>query len=173
MPFNTDIKLLLTELAENMTLNILVWGPTTKDPGISAKRVQIRDRLREVFKKADVQFSEDIEGVTREAFEDTDNKLSHVDLEQVQLMACDVCIVLDGSPGAAAEIAVYSRSADCGKLCVFTPEKYKNVASFAGEVRRHLHLEHYTDEEYAKCSLVARAVTHVRNVAVKKRAYRV
>jgi hypothetical protein len=151
--------------AEAQKLSVLVWGSGQSSPQDYAKRVKIREELQKHFHNAEVRFSEDPQ--LRASIPGVED-LSIPEQELWHLAACDVCVVLNNSPGAAAEIAHFVRSKEAFKLFILTHENYKDSQSFPSMLREKANQVFYDNEAYEQCHLVERAVTRVRQVALGK-----
>src|SRR5207245_10009786 len=91
--------------------------------------------------------------------------LSLPDRELYHLGLSDICIVLDTSAGAAAEIGHFTRSEHAKKLFILTHERYKGVPSFAGAIRELGYQVFYSKAEYDTCNIIARIIARVKLVA--------
>jgi hypothetical protein len=157
----------LMRRARREELNILVWGPgNATDSPEYRKRVKIRDELRSHFRSADVQFSEDLEGTLADVLPAAGKALSLRAKEAWHLAACHICVVLDVSPGAQAEIAYFTDSAWDGRLMVLAPEKYKGSASFPADLRKNKNIVFYGKGEFDTCDLVKRVIERTQNIAL-------
>ncbi len=155
----------LAQVAEAMDLVVLVWGPGTGGYEHYEKRQKIRSELERVFANSDVRYSEDPD--LDAAIPGASDLRTH-EKELWHLAACDVCVVLDRSSGAAAEVAHFCDSAHARKLVVLTHQQYEGSTSFTAELRRTLNQLFYSDDEYVSCSLVERVIARVRQVALAK-----
>jgi hypothetical protein len=170
MSFNVAIAQFMAERVNPVALNILVWGNAEAENESYRKRSQIRETLSKEFPNADVRFSEELDQQSRDALGD-DGSLAAQYLETLQLGACDLCVVLDTSAGAAAEIARFSGTVFRGKLFVLSHEQYRDAESFPAEIRKDVEVDYYTTAEFEACSVVAKAVSRAKVVALQRVAY--
>ncbi|MCP4200877.1 MAG: hypothetical protein GY769_02980 [bacterium] len=152
----------------NHKLNVLVWGPSSKDPSLLAKREKIKDQIGGRFPYADVRFSEDPE---LDKLIDGAEFLSVPDKELFHLGACDTCIVLDASKGAGEEIAHFSSSKFAPRLFILTNEKYKDASSFPAALRENQNQVFYSESELSSCNLVERVIVHLKKEALRQIAW--
>jgi hypothetical protein len=162
MSFKERIHQIL-QLSEAMKLNILIWGPSPEAYEHFQKRDKIRREIKDRFKNADVEFSENLDEAVP-GFKD----LTLPEQELIHLAACDVCVVLDTSKGSGEEIAHFVGSAYAHKLIILTHEKYNGIPSFPASLRKYGNQFFYNDEEYEACFLVERVITRIRQVAVAR-----
>lgn len=154
-----------SQLVESVELNVLVWGPGQGGGEHYVKREQIRQKIQARFPYSEVRFSEklDVSQLIQGA-----SDLSLPERELWHLAASDICIVLDTSAGAAAEIAHFVASPFGRKLLILTHEQYKGSSSFPASVREIQNQLFYDDEEYTSCSLSERIMVRLRQVALGK-----
>ncbi len=146
-----------------LDLNVLIWGAGTGTPAHYAKRLKIRQEVRQLFHRADVQFSEDLGSLLWGG-----GYLSLCEQELWHLAACDACIVLDTSKGAGEEIAHFINSRYAHKLLIFTHVTNKDISSFPASLRRTQNQYFYNDQEYEDCSLVKQVLARLMQVALWK-----
>jgi hypothetical protein len=146
---------------------VLVWGSGAVDAEHHAKRIGIRQSIKEVFTNADVHFSEDLE--LREALPSVGD-LSVPEQELWHLAGSDLCVVMDTSKGAGEEIAHFVGSSFAGRLLILTHERYREASSFPATLRKTANQIFYTDAEYLQCSLTSRIITRLQHTALKKLA---
>lgn len=127
------------------------------------KRKRIRDELRDFFPKSEVRFSEELIAEPQDS-----EFLKFHEQELWHLMACHVCVVLDVSPGPAAEIAHFVESAGADRLFILTPNTYEGSRSFPAEIRASANQEFFSEEEFTSCNLVKRVIVRVRQVAFSR-----
>jgi hypothetical protein len=151
----------LDPLLQAISLNVLVWGPAPGAGPDGKKRQDVRDRLTATFPHSDVVFSEELADLPPDSPD-----LSLPDRELYHLTLSDICIVLDTSAGAAAEIAHFTRSKQSKKLYILTHEKYKGVATFPAAVRQRGYQVFYSQTEYDSCNLIGRIIARVKYVAL-------
>lgn len=150
-------------------LDILVWGSGMSSKEHFAKRVKIREELRDKFLNASVNFSEDAT-----LLEELKKAVAHADdlsvpqQELLHLGGCDVCVALDTSKGVGEEIAHFLNSSWSYKLLVLTNGKFKTSNTFPGILREDVNQMFYDDFEYESCNLVSRVITRVQLVAFGK-----
>lgn len=146
-------------------LSVLIWGPGKFREEENAKREKIRTVIKNHFPNADVYFSED---------EELRKKVPHAKYLSLQeeelyhLASCDVCIVLDTSPGTAAEIAHFVSSIYAHRLFILTHKDNENTHGFPGELRKGLNLAFYDNDEWVKCNLTERALARTEAAALSK-----
>ena len=155
----------LAYLTEAYNLDILVWGPSETVPEHGEKRLKLQGELRKCFRNADVRFSENLNLAEMVSGGD---QLTIPEQELWHLAACDVCVVLDTSTGAGAEIAHFVKSRDANKLLILTHERNKDSTGFPAALRTHQNQLFYTDVEYTSCSLIEAVLTRARTVALGK-----
>ncbi|QDT27866.1 hypothetical protein Enr10x_32010 [Gimesia panareensis] len=175
MPQNQKLKQLearLLSLEKNLIgkdMVILIWGPGKKDKNYS-KREDIKRELQQRFPEADVFFSEE-----KQARKQTRNSYpSLIDEELAHATAADIIFALDTSKGVGEEISVYSEYSQIrGKLIVLSHVKYRRVNTFPAALRRCLHLEYYSDEDYSSCNIAKKICTkHVNAFLLRRIAER-
>ena len=160
MPFSDAIKKVEEQLRV-VSLNVLIWGPGSGDPGYQ-KRLQIRNALCSHFMAANVWFSEEIESVPDKL------DLSVHERELLSLAVADVCVVLATTPGSLAEIASFADGPIRRKLLVLSPqgqEPKSLVATILEQTGNHMT---YTVDEYSSCAVVQRVIARVRQIALAK-----
>ncbi len=146
-----------------LELNVLIWGTGEGYSEHYAKRVKIRQEVRQTFHRADVQFSEDLGGLVLGA-----DYLSLYEQELWHLAICDACVVLDTSKGAGEEIAHFINSRYAHKLLIFTHVSQKDVSTFPASLRKAQNQFFYSDQEYEDCSLVKHVLARLMQVALLK-----
>lgn len=153
----------INQALEAAELTVLVWGPGPQANEHYQKREKIRLEIRNCFKNADVQFSEDLdEAVPGSKY------LTFPEKELYHLIACDICVVLDTSRGPGEEIAYFAGSHYARKLLILTHERDKDARSFPASLRERGNQFFYSEEEYATCSLVELVLTRLKVVAIMK-----
>lgn len=164
MPFS-DRKRQIDRLIEAVELNVLVWGPGPGGGEHYAKRVQVRERIQSAFRYAEVFFSEELDKLN---FIEGAEVLSLAERELWHLATGDICVVLDTSAGAAAEIAYFLGSPYGRKLLILTHEQYQNTTSFPGALRAQGNQLFYTNDEYTSCQLSEKIIARLRQIALNK-----
>lgn len=155
----------LKKQTEACDLNILVWGPGIDAGEHFEKRRKIKQEISDIFRNADIRFSEDLEidgvlpGIEQMGF--PAQELWH-------LSACDLCVVVDTSRGAAEEIAHYLGTHYAYKLLILTHKKYEFSTGFPSSLRKHQNQVFYDDQEYVTCSLVEKVLTRINTIALGK-----
>jgi hypothetical protein len=155
----------LEERIRLVELTVLVWGPGDGGGEHYEKRLKLRQTLSAHFYKADIQFSEDLASAE---LPPGAPYLEPHQLEMWHLAACDICVVLDTSKGAGEEIAHFCASPLAHKLCILTSDRYRDIQSFPGGLRRRYNQHFYSDSEYAACNVVDWVVSQVRYLALGK-----
>jgi hypothetical protein len=141
-------------------ITILVWGPG--DPGSSAsaklrkayaKRLQIKEVLKQEFPRATVHFSEDPEMI--ELGQGVKGQLR---VEALQAKIADLVLMLDLSRGADLEldhfVPTYPWFRD--KVHVFMPERYVSGTGLVNEVLKYIprdNVEGFTEKEFKVCEV--------------------
>lgn len=148
-----------------LELDVLVWGPGITRGKDYEKREKIRNTLQSRFLASEVRFSEDPE--LKEGIPGVEN-LTLPQQELWHLAACDVCIVLDNSEGAAAEIAHFIHTIDAYKLLILTHLNKKDLQTFPSQLRNNANQIFYTSEEYDSCNLVEQAYNRIMQVALAR-----
>jgi hypothetical protein len=149
-------------------LTILVWGAGPGGQEHYEKRKKIKKELQARFLKSDVCFSEDFKERDIEEIFPGFSGLTVPEQELFHLKACDVCVVVDSSQGSNEEIAHFVNTNLSYKLLILTNKKYEFSTSFPAEIRKNENQIFYTDDEYKKCSMVEKIITHVTQVALYK-----
>lgn len=158
-------------------IKILVWGPGDPGDGASqdkrlayAKRLQIRDILRQEFPRAEVYFSEDPEMI-----QISEGIRGQLRKEALQARTADLVLMLDISRGTDLELDYFVPKYPWfrEKVYIFLPEEYVRSRGLVREILDYLHpnqIEGFTDDEFRKCHVATRkAVSIAETVALDKR----
>lgn len=163
------LALTFQDLVQRSRLSVLVWGPSAQtNRELFTKRVQIRDKLRDLGHRAD--FSEDI--LEPHALAAGGLNLSPVELLQAKGYEYIICIM--GSPGSIGEVHDFCHSAEIAhKTTVCINEQHISGYSGMGILRifegNHGHLERFRfPEDVVSCSLRDRVVDQVEKCAAAK-----
>ncbi|PYS77743.1 MAG: hypothetical protein DMF67_02735 [Acidobacteria bacterium] len=150
---------------KRIPLRILVWGPSPASPGpVAFKRVQIRDAL----------VAEGFLAVFSEIWAGAAPGLSQKTNELTQALTAHLIIILiEGSPGALAEMHDFSSRQDVArKMLVMCPRRYSDGYSIkgAGAILSVAfgNLDLYEDGEIENCNVLTRALA--RAVALREAA---
>lgn len=150
---------------KKISLRILVWGPSPTSPSpVAQKRVQIRDAL----------VAEGFLAVFSEIWATAEPGLSQKTNELTQALTAHLIIILiEGSPGALAELHDFSSREDIGrKMLVMCPRKYSDGYSITGAGailnKAFGNLDLYEDGEIENCNVLTRALA--RAVALREAA---
>ncbi|OLE51315.1 MAG: hypothetical protein AUG51_23620 [Acidobacteria bacterium 13_1_20CM_3_53_8] len=162
--WDEDRQALIVQI-KAIPLRILVWGPSSASPSPAAiKRVQIRDAL----------VAEGFLAVFSEIWADAASGLSQKTNELTQALTAHLIIILiEGSPGALAEMHDFSSREDIArKMLVMCPRKYSDGYSIkgAGAILNVAfgNLDLYQDGEIENCNVLTRALA--RAIALREAA---
>ena len=164
--WDTDRRALVDQL-KCITLRILVWGPgEASGSAVALKRVQIRDRL----------VADGFLAVFSEIWATATPGLSQKTNELTQALTANLIIILiEGSPGALAEMHDFSSREDIArKMLVMCPRKYSDGYSIKGAgtiLSAFGSLEFYEDGEIENCNVLTRALARA-NALREAAAYR-
>ncbi len=159
-------------------MKILIWGPGKPGSTSTAaarkryqKRLDIRNVLRQLFKRSDVNFPEDrsIRKLVKRIRSERDKSLFIADMS-------DLIISLDMSRGADAEIDDFLPNFPGikEKVCVLIRKKYLNSSSYVVnaifEGLPDKHLIGFSDYSYNKCNLATKTVPEIAlSAAIRKK----
>ena len=162
--WDEDRQALIVQI-KAIPLRILVWGPSSASPSpVAVKRVQIRDAL----------IAEGFLAVFSEIWADAASGLSQKTNELTQALTSHLIIILiEGSPGALAEMHDFSSRQDIArKMLVMCPRKYSDGYSIkgAGAILNVAfgNLDLYQDGEIENCNVLTRALA--RAIALREAA---
>jgi hypothetical protein len=152
--WDEDRRALVAEI-KKIPLRILVWGPSAAASNpVAAKRAQIRDAL----------LADGFVAVFSEIWATAEPGLSQKTNELTQALTAHLIIILiEGSPGALAEMHDFSSHPDIVRIMyVMCPRHYQAGYSAQG-VGQVLDLAYgnvywYEDGEIADCKVLARAL---------------
>ena len=114
----------LQQAVRQTPLVILVWGPGASAADLYQKRLQIRDKLRELGHAA--MFSEDLAGSTSDHF-------SQKGIEFLQAQAADLIVVMQTSYGSVAEVHDFASYRIINfKMLIFIDERAQDGYSYRG-----------------------------------------
>ena len=157
----------IMDLAHQVPISVLVWGPGRGNKRGYAKRRKIRAEIEKKFPKSEVYFSEDkeyrdITGVLKDPMKE----------EIVHALAADIIIVLDVSRGPEVEIDHFLQyNAIARKLWVLIPDKFSPLRGLVKEELRGIEVEFFSDAEFDDCTLASgKCVDKVLGHAVEKLA---
>ena len=140
----------IINLAYQMPVRVLVWGPGQTDEKGYAKRKEIKDEIRRRFPNSEVYFSEDKE------LRSITGSLPTLIAEIVHARAAHIVIVLGISRGAEIEIDHLSQDATIArKLWVLLPDKFYPLSGLAAEKLRGIELEFFSEAEFEDSTLAS------------------
>jgi hypothetical protein len=153
----------------NVALNIIVWGPNPESAGPAPqKRKQIRAAL--IREGHNAMFSEE------EEIASLIQGISEIEKEYPQAHYADLIIVLmEGAPGAIAEVCLFGLTNFGGKFFVMMPTAYQNGFVAVGPIRE-LAEKHggsvywYAEEDLDSCNVMSEALK--RATAIRYIKYR-
>lgn len=166
--WDAERQALIDEI-KKIPLRVLVWGPGAGSTSpVAAKRVQIRDALA----------AEGFVAVFSEIWAGAAPGLSQKTNELTQALPAHLIIILiEGSPGALAEMHDFSSHPDIVRIMyVMCPRRYASGYSAQGAGRildlAYGNVYWYEDDEIADCKVLARALERAialrEDVASKK-----
>ncbi len=163
------LTLTTRDIVYRSRLSVLIWGPSEHgDKDFYEKRVQIRDRLRELGHQAD--FSEDI--LTSDALVAGGINLSVAELIQARGYEHIVCIM--SSPGSIGEVHDFCRIPEIAhKMTICINEEHFSGYSGQGILRifagHHGRIEEFKfPNDITECHLLKRVADHIQKCAEAK-----
>jgi hypothetical protein len=148
----------LTKEVQQTPLMILVWGPGESQRDLYRKRLQIRDRLRELGHAA--FFSEELETSAPAT-------MSQKGIEFLQAQAADFIVIMQASYGSIAEVHDFASFRVINfKMLIFIDEKAQDGYSYRGALTElktlYNNVETYKyPEDVTQCRLLAKVLEKV------------
>lgn len=163
------LRFTVQDLISRSRLSVLIWGPSKQgNKALFRKRVQIRDKLRNLGHQAD--FSEDI--LTPNALGAGGINLSVAELLQARGVEYIICIM--SSPGSIAEVHDFCHIPEIAhKMTICIDEQHLSGYSGKGIIPifegNHGHLEKFKfPEDITSCNLRKRVIDQVEKCAAAK-----
>jgi hypothetical protein len=151
--------------ARRQALVVLVWGPGAKSANKEywEKRIQIRERLKEAYKNAEVEFSES--DVLRDHTRDLNDLLVE---ELAHAAIADCIIVLDVSRGSHVEVDRFTaRPEIAAKITLLLPERYVGGTGLVSSVHKGVNVKGFSDAQLKDCHVASEmALSIVDSVAI-------